>query len=103
MHAVRSINNRLAIPVSWHSVQICEPETYRIYYKHIAGATMGMWVVWTLEADPWDRGVLVTITHNLRYPFVPMNGWFANIIIGEGFVYYIAGHTLSALKAFAES
>ena len=36
-------------PVRWQSVQICEPDAGKIYFKHLKGIALGMWVVWTLE------------------------------------------------------
>ena len=42
----------LKFPVRWRSVQVCEPDTGRIYFKHLAGIATGMWVVWSLEEDP---------------------------------------------------
>ncbi len=89
-------------PVRWRSVQICEPEANRIYFKHLAGVALGMWVVWSLEDDPWGRGVAVTIAHDLTYPLAILNGWFAKDMVGEQFVHAIAGRTLATLKAIVE-
>ena len=89
-------------PVRWGSVQICEPETGRIYFKHTAGMALGMWVVWSLDQDSWGRGVKVTIRHDLTYPLPWLNGWFARELVGEKFVSAIAGKTLAALKARVE-
>ncbi len=90
-------------PVRWRSVQVCEPTQGRIYFKHTAGIAVGMWVVWSLEPDPWGRGVRVTIDHQLRYPFDVMNGWFAQDLVGHGFVQAIAGRTLKTIKSIVES
>lgn len=92
----------LNFPVRWRSVQICEPETGKIYFKHLAGVAVGMWVVWTLEPDKWGRGVKVTIGHDLTYPLTALNGWFARDLVGQGFVHGIAGRTLTTLKAIVE-
>lgn len=89
-------------PVRWRSVQICEPEAGRIYFKHIGGIAKGMWVVWSLEDDPWGRGVKVTISHDLTYPFAFLNGWFARDMVGDQFVHAIAGRTLATIKATVE-
>ena len=89
-------------PVRWRSVQICEPEAGRIYFKHIGGVAKGMWVVWSLEDDPWGRGVKVTISHDLTYPFAFLNGWFARDMVGDQFVHAIAGRTLETIKATVE-
>jgi len=92
----------LTFPVRWRSVQICEPETGRIYFKHIAGIARGMWVVWSLDDDPWGRGVQVTIAHDLTYPLPFLNGWFARNMVGDQFVHAIAGRTLATIKATVE-
>ena len=89
-------------PVRWRSVQICEPEAGRIYFKHIGGIAKGMWVVWSLEDDPWGRGVKVTISHDLTCPFAFLNGWFARDMVGDQFVHAIAGRTLETIKATVE-
>lgn len=89
-------------PVRWRSVQVCEPEAGRIYFKHIGGIAKGMWVVWSLEDDPWGRGVKVTIGHDLTYPFAFLNGWFARNMVGDQFVHAIAGRTLATIKAMVE-
>lgn len=89
-------------PVRWRSVQVCEPETGRIYFKHLAGVAKGMWVVWSLDDDAWGRGVRVTIRHDLTYPFPVLNGWFAQDMVGRQFVGAIAGRTLATIQAIVE-
>ena len=93
----------LTFPVRWRSVQVCEPERGKIYFKHLAGVAVGMWVVWTLDEDRWGRGVRVSIRHDLTYPFGFLNGWFARDMVGRQFVQAIAGRTLATLKAKVES
>ena len=94
--------NGCSFPVRWQSVQVCEPETFKIYFKHLAGIATGMWVVWTLEDDPWGRGVAVTISHDLTYPLPVLNGWFARDMVGDQFVHAIAGKTLATIKDIVE-
>ena len=89
-------------PVRWRTVQVCEPVTGKIYFKHLAGVAVGMWVVWTLEPDPWGRGIRVSIRHDLTYPFGVLNGWFARDLVGRQFVQAIAGRTLATIKAKVE-
>lgn len=91
-----------SFPVRWQSVQICEPETNKIYFKHLAGVALGMWVVWTMEDDLWGRGVAVTIRHDLTYPLPLLNGWFARDMVGDQFVHAIAGRTLTVIKDIVE-
>lgn len=90
-------------PVRWQSIQVCEPETGKIYFKHLAGIALGMWVVWSIDDDKWGRGTRVTIAHDLTYPITALNGWFARDLVGEGFVHSIAGRTLATIKAKVES
>lgn len=89
-------------PVRWQSVQICEPDTGKIYFKHLKGIATGMWVVWTLEEDPAGHGTQVTISHDLTYPLPFLNGWFARDMVGDQFVHAIAGRTLAVIKAIVE-
>jgi len=89
--------------VRWKSVQICEPETGHIYFKHLLGVAVGMWVVWSLEKDPWGRGIRVTIRHDLTYPLPFLNGWFAQDMVGRQFVGAIAGRTLATIKEIVEN
>ncbi len=91
-----------SFPVRWRSVQICEPETNKIYFKHLAGVALGMWVVWSLKDDPWGRGIAVTISHDLTYPLSVLNGWFARDMVGDQFVHAIAGRTLATIKDIVE-
>jgi len=93
----------LRFPVTWRSVQICEPNAGLITFKHIGGLATGMWVVWELTEDPWGRGVRVVIRHFLQYPLSIMNGWFAGDIVGNGFVSTIAGQTLARIKDIVET
>lgn len=90
-------------PVTWRSVQVCEPDERKIYFKHVAGMAIGMWVVWDLTEDEWERGVRVSISHNLRYPLTLLNGWFASDVVGNGFVSSIAGQTLARIKEIVEA
>lgn len=91
----------LRFPVRWRSVQVNDPESGQIFFKHLAGVAVGMWVVWTLE--PMGDAVQVSIRHELTYPFAFLNGWFAQEMVGRQFVQAIAGRTLATLKAKIES
>ena len=105
MAAIRSdfpIKGR-RFPVRWQSVQICEPDTGKIYFKHIGGMARGMWVVWTVEDNPAGQGTRVTIRHDLTYPLPFLNGWFAREMVGQQFVHAIAGRTLAVIKETVEN
>ena len=56
-----------------------------------------------IEPDPWGRGVAVTISHDLTYPFRFLNGWFARDLVGRDFVHAIAGRTLQTIKEMVET
>lgn len=90
-------------PCRWRCVQICEPERFRIVFKHLAGVTIGMWVTWDIEPDPEGRGQKVTIRHSLRYPVGALNGWFAQELIGKTFVDAIASRTLATIRGIVEA
>ena len=92
----------IKFPVRWQSVQVCEPDESKIYFKHTKGIAMGMWVVWDLVQNP-DDSVSVTIGHDLVYPLAFLNGWFAKRLVGHIFVESIAGRTLATLKSIVES
>lgn len=92
---------RDGIPVKWRAIQTLEPAKRRVYYRHIQGATRGMWVEWSLE--PGESGTLVRIVHELTLdvPIVrsPPGKW----IVSRVFIRRIAGQTLSRLKLLLET
>lgn len=90
-------------PVKWQSVQICDRDAHKIYFKHLAGIAQGMWVVWTLTPNLSGHGVQASIGHDLTYPLPALNGWFARDLVGRGFVQSIAGQTLATIKQIAEA
>jgi ribosome-associated toxin RatA of RatAB toxin-antitoxin module len=86
----------LALPVVWMSRAWSEPETLRLRFVHLAGATRGMDVTWRIE-DTLD-GCRVTIEHVFA-PRIP--GWAA--FVDAGFTRPIATRTLATFKAVAEA
>ncbi len=86
----------LAVPVAWRSRTWSEPMTRRLRFVHVAGATRGMDVTWTIEGTA--TGCRVEITHEFRpriAPFAPfVDRWFTRPI---------AARTLSTFKAIAEA
>ena len=60
----------LGLPVAWRSRTWNEPETLRLRFVHVAGATRGMDVTWRIEASRDGRACRVTIEHDFR-PRVP--------------------------------
>jgi len=55
--------SRSGIPVRWRSLQEVRPERFEIVYHHVAGATRGMDVIWSIE--PEGPGCQVSILHDL--------------------------------------
>ena len=86
----------LGLPVVWASRTWSEPETRRLHFEHVAGATRGMDVVWRIE--PRGGGTQVTITHEFR-PAMPGLAW----LVDRFFTRPIAGRTLATFKALAEA
>src|SRR5438067_1971190 len=56
---------RSGIPISWTSEQIIDRDKLEIRFHHLKAWTKGMRVVWTFSDLP--EGVLVTISHDLRF------------------------------------
>jgi ribosome-associated toxin RatA of RatAB toxin-antitoxin module len=98
---VKMAARRTGIPVSWTSIQETHAERGLVFYRHIAGVTKGMRVVWTIESR--GHGCNVKIEHELRSP-----RWWVRLrpvrfIIGRLFVMHIADRTLRGLKRDAEA
>jgi ribosome-associated toxin RatA of RatAB toxin-antitoxin module len=91
----------LGIPVTWRSRTSHDPATRRLRFVHVAGATKGMDVTWTIEplrvADGRD-GTRVEISHE----FAPALPGFA-AFVDAAFTRPIAGRTLATFRALAES
>ena len=90
---------RSGIPISWTSEQIIDRSKLEIHFHHLKAWTKGMRVVWTFS-DASD-GVLVTISHNLRFR-IPALAPIMGPIIGDFFIHNIANKTLLCMKAFVE-
>ena len=86
----------LGLPVAWRSRTWSEPDTLRLRFVHLGGATNGMDVTWRIE--PPGRGCRVSIDHDFR-PRVP--GWAA--FVDRAFTRPIASRTLATFKAIAEA
>jgi len=90
---------RSGIPILWTSEQIIDRSKLEIHFHHLKAWTKGMRVVWTFS-DASD-GVLVTISHNLRFR-IPALAPIMDPIIGDFFIHNIANKTLLCMKAFVE-
>ena len=86
----------LGIPVTWRSRTWHEPASRRLRFVHVAGATRGMDVTWTIE--PSAIGTRVDIGHTFRHA-IPGFAWF----VDRAFTRAIAGRTLATFKALAEA
>lgn len=86
----------LGLPVAWRARTWNEPETRRLRFVHVAGATRGMDVTWRIEPTP--EGCRVSIDHD----FDPRLPGFA-AFVDRWFTRPIAGRTLATFKALAEA
>lgn len=86
----------IGLPVAWRSRTWSEPETHRLRFVHLAGATRGMDVTWRI--DPTAAGCRITIEHEFA-PRVP--GWAA--FVDRAFTRPIAGRTLATFATIAEA
>lgn len=95
---------RSGIPVSWSCLQARDPDTPRVYFKHIGGFTKGMEVAWDFEERP-DGTVAVRISHDFRkgWPVDAFDRFVSDQIVGGFFVGNIAGKTLQMVKLLAEA
>ena len=95
------------IPVTWSAIETVVPGSEaapgRILFKHIKGVVRGMEVEWSFE--PRGDHFLVTIAHDLENPPYPvrlLGGRLTELVVGKGFIGYIAGKTLRRIKELAE-
>jgi len=86
----------LALPVAWRARTWNEPDSLRLRFVHVGGATRGMDVTWRIEATP--TGCTVSIDHDFR----PRVRGFA-AFVDRWFTRVIAGRTLATFKALAEA
>lgn len=92
--------SRSGIPISWTSEQIIDRDRLEIHFRHLKAWTKGMEVVWTFSDTA--NGVLVTISHELRFR-VPMLAPIVDPIIGDFFIGHVANRTLRCMKAYMEA
>jgi len=97
----------LAIPVTWRSRTWSDESTLRLRFVHVAGATKGMDVTWTIE--PTTAGSRVDIHHDFRRTLpIPVIGPVLGdatfpAFVDRWFTRPIAGRTLATFKALAEA
>ena len=91
---------RSGIPISWTSEQIIDRNRLEIHFHHLKAWTKGMRVVWTFSEI--SDGVLVTISHDLRFR-IPILAPIVDPFIGGFFIHNIANKTLRCMKAYVEA
>ena len=89
----------LGVAVIWRSRTWSEPETRRLRFVHVAGATKGMDVTWRIEPLGSGGGATrITIEHEFT-PRLPLLA----VVVDRWFTRPIAGRTLATFKALAEA
>jgi ribosome-associated toxin RatA of RatAB toxin-antitoxin module len=88
------------IPIRWTAVQRNDPRTPSIYFRHLAGWTKGMEVLWEFE----ERGgeTIVSISHTLNFSFPIAAAYIEKYVIAEYFIDGVAKRTLAQMKRLAE-
>jgi ribosome-associated toxin RatA of RatAB toxin-antitoxin module len=88
------------IPIRWVAEQRNDPRTPAIYFRHTAGWTKGMEVVWRFA----QRGeeTIVTIEHDLDFNFPIAAGFIEKHVIADYFIDGVAKKTLAQFKRLAE-
>ena len=85
----------LGVDVAWRAWTWSEPDSCRLRFVHVGGATAGMDVTWRIE--PRGRGARVTIEHDFAAPVV----WAT--FVDRFFTRHVAGRTLAAFRSIAEA
>ncbi len=97
----------LPYPVWWVSEMRLDSERPAVEYRHVAGITTGMDVIWSFEAagnsatrvriiHEWDSGPAWPLPRTLRR-------FIANTIIGPVFIHHVAARTRAGIRRKAES
>lgn len=99
MAAHRSVIGHVGVPLWWVASQRVYPDERRIEFRHLRGATRGMWVEWSLV--PNGDGCHAQIRH-VFWPRWPVPDALVRIIVGEYFVNSVARRTLACLAQRAQ-
>ena len=92
----------LNYPTWWVSEMWVDREALEVRYRHVAGITRGMDVVWRVVPD--GPATDVTIVHDWNGPPWPLIGnWAADHVIGPVFIHGIASRTLAGIAREVES
>jgi ribosome-associated toxin RatA of RatAB toxin-antitoxin module len=101
MRAVRP--GIVPIAVAWraeHWPEANDAADLQLHFRHVAGPTRGMKVVWHIRRTP--AGAAVTIEHELRRPLPLVGPDLFPALVDRLFIRPIAGRTLATFKALAE-
>jgi ribosome-associated toxin RatA of RatAB toxin-antitoxin module len=88
------------IPIRWTAVQRNDPTVPSIHFRHVAGWTKGMEVLWRFE----ERGgeTIVSIAHTLNFTFPVASSYIEKHVIADYFIDGVAKRTLAHMKRLAE-
>ncbi len=90
MAARRDVVAPISLPLWWVAIQRLYPDEGRIEFRHIRGATRGMWVEWRIDPEA------VRIRHVFT-PRWPVPERLLEAVVGEYFVNSVARRTLACL------
>lgn len=96
MRAYRPVAGGLTLPLRWTAIQTLDAETHRIEFRHIAGISRGMWVLWTITTGAHAKQSHVTLRHVFR-PSWPVPDALVHLVVGEYVVNGVARRTLELL------
>jgi len=89
-------------PTWWRSRMVVDEPAREVRYRHIAGITRGMDVLWRIS--PNGDGARIDLTHEWDGPAWPLiRRPAAEWVIGPVFVHGIASRTLAGIARAAES
>ena len=96
----------LSYPVWWVSEMELDADRPAVLYRHVAGVTTGMDVVWSF-ADLGDGTTSITIVHEWeggpRWPLpAPLRRAVADRVIGPVFIHHVAARTLRGIRRHLE-
>lgn len=105
--AARRAFGPLSWPVWWASEMHVDEARPAVIYRHVAGITTGMDVVWSFE-DVGGGRTHVKIVHEWddgpRWPLPGfLRRWIGNAIIGPVFIHHVASRTLAGIRRAAEA
>lgn len=105
--AARRAFGPLSWPVWWASEMHVDEARPAVIYRHVAGITTGMDVVWSFE-DVGGGRTQVRIVHEWddgpRWPLPGfLRRWIGNAIIGPVFIHHVASRTLAGIRRAAEA